>query len=332
MRTSDGRDLTLTSEPEREASIRLADGRRLAWAEWGPADGTPVVMFQGMPGSSHMCPDVEMTHELGVRLISVDRPGYGESDSKPGRTLLDWADDYREVLDTLELGAPPIVGWSSGVAFAMACAVRLTDRVSALALVAGDGPIDDVPGAWDALPPERQRIIENLRADPAAGRLAALERGRWYAEDPIAILGGEAAAPSARAGESATEAAADLEDADHGSSDPVEIEDPDAAIRRVPIGWAALAGMFRHGARQGAEGWVEDMVATLLPWGFAPADVGRRTTVWYGAKDQVAAQRDSDYLAALIPGARLVIEPNDGHTLPVRHWRAIVTDLIGAAE
>jgi hypothetical protein len=200
--------------------------------------------------------------------------------------------------------------------------------VPALALVAGDGPIDDVPGVWDDLPPQRHRIIEDLRADPAAGRLAALERGRWYAEDPIAILGGEAAAPGA----GVVEAGVQPDSADAPADpDPAATDDPDAAIRRLPIGWAALAGMFRHGALRGAEGWVDDTVATLLPWGFSPADVRCRATVWYGAKDQFAARRDSDYLARLIPGARLVIEPDDGHMLPVRHWRAIVTDLIGAA-
>jgi pimeloyl-ACP methyl ester carboxylesterase len=321
LRTSDGRELSLTSEPERDSTIKLADGRRLAWAEWGPPDGTPVLLLQGMPGSSHYCPDVEATHELGARLISLDRPGYGESDSKAGRTLVDWADDYREVLDALELDAPPIVGWSSGVAFAMACAVRLPDRVPALALVAGDGPIDDVPGAWEDLPPERQRVIEELRADPVVGRLAALERGRWYAEDPIAILGGEGAAPNAVSSSSG----------DGPHPDPADADDPDAAIRRTPIGWAALSGMFRHGALHGAEGWVHDTLATLLPWGFSPEDVRCRTAVWYGAKDQLAARRDSEYLARHIPGARLVIEPDDGHSLPVRHWRAILTDLIGAA-
>jgi pimeloyl-ACP methyl ester carboxylesterase len=323
VRTSDGRELSLTSTPERDSAITLADGRRLAWAEWGLVTGTPLILFQGMPGSSRYCPDVEATHDLGVRLISLDRPGYGESDSQPGRTVADWADDYRELLDALGLDAlgldaPPIVGWSSGVQFAMACAARLGDRVPALALVAGDGPIDEVPGAWDDTPPPRRQIIEEIRADPAAGRLAALERGRWYAEDPIAILGGEAAAP---------DPAAPADDDAEGAV----ADDPDAAIRRRPDGWAALAGMFRHGALQGAEGWIDDTVATYLPWGFSPADVRARTTVWYGAKDQLAQRRDSDYLARVIPGARLVIEPDDGHMLPVRHWRAILTDLIGAA-
>jgi len=334
VRTDDGRELSLTSEPERDSAITLADGRRLAWAEWGGTAGRPLMLFQGMPGSSRYCPDAEATHALGVRLISVDRPGYGESDSKPGRTLLDWADDYRELLDALEILSAPIVGWSSGVAFAMACAVRLPDRAPALALVAGDGPINDVPGAWDDLPPERHRIIEELRADPSAGRVAALERGRWYAEDPIAILGGEAAAPGAgvaQAGGAPESADATANPDAAANLDPAAVDDPDAAIRSLPIGWAALAGMFRHGALHGAEGWVDDTISTLLPWGFSPTDVRCRATVWYRAKDQLAARRDSDYLARLIPSSRLVIEPDDGHMLPVRHWRAIVTDLIGAA-
>ena len=77
----------VASTPLREGSCRLRDGRSLAFAEWGAADGDPLLAFHGAPGSRLWCPDDfqpgKTTTEAGVRLITVDRPGYGRSD--PGR-------------------------------------------------------------------------------------------------------------------------------------------------------------------------------------------------------------------------------------------------------
>ena len=66
--------------PLADEVLRLADGRQLAWAEWGDPRGSPVVFLHPSPGSRMLCPDVHATARAGVRLITVDRPGYGGSD------------------------------------------------------------------------------------------------------------------------------------------------------------------------------------------------------------------------------------------------------------
>lgn len=37
----------VVTPPERQAAMRLADGRALAWSEWGPAEGLPVLFCTG---------------------------------------------------------------------------------------------------------------------------------------------------------------------------------------------------------------------------------------------------------------------------------------------
>ena len=74
--------------------MELADGRTLAWTEWGDLGGRPVVLLNGTPGSRLCCPDVDATEAAGVRLITIDWPGYGRSDPRPGLTTLSWVDDY----------------------------------------------------------------------------------------------------------------------------------------------------------------------------------------------------------------------------------------------
>src|SRR5690242_9051910 len=119
------------------------DGRRLAYAEHGDPSGQPVLMFHGSPGSrvqSH--PDVSIARELGLRVLTVDRPGYGLSDRHPGRALLDWPADVEALADALGLGRFPIIGVSGGGPHAAACAFRLPHRVTRLALASSAGPFD----------------------------------------------------------------------------------------------------------------------------------------------------------------------------------------------
>jgi pimeloyl-ACP methyl ester carboxylesterase len=69
--------------------VRLRDGRRLGYAEYGAADGKPVFFFHGMPGSRLFChPDGSIPRALGMRIIAPDRPGIGLSDDKPGYRFL----------------------------------------------------------------------------------------------------------------------------------------------------------------------------------------------------------------------------------------------------
>jgi pimeloyl-ACP methyl ester carboxylesterase len=292
--------MTVTSVPDQDSIIELRDGRRIAVAEWGDRDGRPALLFEGSPGSRLFCPDIETTRSAGLRLVSPDRPGYGRSDPQPGRTLLDWADDVRDIADSLGVDRFPVIGWSSGGQFAMACAVGLGDRITSVALIAADGPPDEVPGVRASYSPTVVALIDLVRTDPAAARLALLERHRWYADDPGSITRGAV---------------------------EVDADDPDSVHRRDPAVRAALDAMFLEGARQGAAGLVDDLIAFHRPWGFSPADVRQPTTVWWGEEDPLTDRVHAEYLAAAVPEARLFIEPGEGHSLPLRHWARILAEL-----
>lgn len=294
--------MTASAVAEREGAIKTPDGRRLAYTEWGPADGSVVLMVHGMPGSRLLCPDVEATGRRGIRLVAVDRPGYGGSSPKPGRRIVDWAEDARSLLDNLAVPVASIVGWSSGGPYALACAATLGERIRSVAVVAGDAPLDAVAGAFKALPTAVQNLIARVRDDPTGDpRAAVAARCAWYAEDPLSML-----------------ASADA----HAAPD-----DPDAAARRRPDVRETLAAMLTEGARQGAAGYVDDWIATVLPWGFRLADVARPVTIWWGDRDPLTPRADTEHLASAVPGARLRIVPGEGHSLPYLHWPAILDSL-----
>ena len=124
------------------ATLRLPDGRALAYLEVGDPEGRPVFYFHGGPGSrleARLFDD--LCKELGVRLIAADRPGYGLSDDQKDRTYLDWPGDVAALADHLGIERFAVLGWSSGGPYAAAVAYEIPERLSVAAIVAGVGPI-----------------------------------------------------------------------------------------------------------------------------------------------------------------------------------------------
>ncbi|MGW1653099.1 alpha/beta fold hydrolase [Streptomyces atratus] len=119
-------------EPVRIGTEQLPGGRLLGWAEWGPRDGVPVLLSPGAATSRHLGFGADVLDGLGVRLISVDRPGLGVSSPAP---------------------------------FALACAAA--GVVGALAVVSGADEIAE-PCFADALPGELRRLVDLTVSDPAA--------------------------------------------------------------------------------------------------------------------------------------------------------------------
>ena len=98
------------STPPTDSTIRLRDGRRLQYLEIGKSDGPPIIHCHGNGSSRLEVLAVAVAAErIGVRLMSLDRPGIGRSDPKPGYRLLDWPDDVVEVAD--QLGIEQLFLW-----------------------------------------------------------------------------------------------------------------------------------------------------------------------------------------------------------------------------
>jgi pimeloyl-ACP methyl ester carboxylesterase len=122
---------TLSLVEERtNRTIRLRDGRRLGYAEWGDPDGRPLFYFHGWPGArvEGRLGD-EAARAQGVRMIALDRPGMGLSDYQPRRTLVDWPDDVIQLAAAMGLDRFAVLGISGGGPYAAACAWKLSDRL-----------------------------------------------------------------------------------------------------------------------------------------------------------------------------------------------------------
>jgi len=125
----------------RFGTCKLRDGRCLAYHEEG--SGTPVIALHGMGSSRLTWSSNRSIAEIcpGVRLIAVDRPGYGGSSPPPfGYSYSDFARDIEELANELQLPRFAVMGHSSGGPYSLAAAALLPERVIACAAVCSDAP------------------------------------------------------------------------------------------------------------------------------------------------------------------------------------------------
>jgi pimeloyl-ACP methyl ester carboxylesterase len=148
--------------------LSMPSGRVLAYVDWGPADGYPVLVVHGAPdsrlGVSHMTRDI--VAEVGGRLITYDRPGYGRSDRDPGYRAVDRAADVAHIGEALGLQMFAVTGGSAGSVYTFAAAARLADRVSRILVDGVVAPLEVLGlDEWERLQdPEIRAYFGTARA------------------------------------------------------------------------------------------------------------------------------------------------------------------------
>jgi pimeloyl-ACP methyl ester carboxylesterase len=126
-----------------EGTIRLADGRVIAYGVYGNPRGVPVYHFHGTPGSRLEAALVcEKLQREDACFIGIDRPGYGHSSMKRNGQIADFPSDVAAVADHLGHRRFIAAGYSGGGPFAVACAARIPERLAAVGILSGVGPCD----------------------------------------------------------------------------------------------------------------------------------------------------------------------------------------------
>jgi pimeloyl-ACP methyl ester carboxylesterase len=288
-----------------DSSITLRDGRKLAFREWGQPNGRPVLFFHGTPDSRHFCPDkypkvTRRTTDVGVRLFTVDRPGYSVSTSKPGRKLLDWPGDVSQLLDSLGIEGIPIAGHSGGGAYVLACAFAMQERVTRIGLISSCVPTDEMSGwADDYLNDEERRLHDLARTDLHKTLPQIADYCRWLVDSPEALTDPDMWSESDRWA-------------------PL-----DADTKQIMLKEAIEAGT------QGIEGYLWDKVNTdLRPWDFSPKDIRVDAHVWQG-ENELMPRGAFDYLCSAIPDAKGALWPA-GHLALMRdgYWGEVLETLV----
>ena len=123
-------------------TVRSSSGSVICAADFGPADGYPVLFLHQSPGCRLSMGRPDQVAALGGRLISYDRPGCGQSPRKPGRPVVDCVPDVQAVADALGLAEFAVVGYSGGAPHALAVGARLANRRSRIACYGAIAPLE----------------------------------------------------------------------------------------------------------------------------------------------------------------------------------------------
>ena len=280
---------------------KLQDGRRLGFAEYGEPGGAPVLLFHDL-WSNHKLrhPDDAIIKRLGIRLIGIDRPGYGASTRHPGRGLMEVVDDVMLLAKALKLDQFAVLGYSAGGPYALACAWRFPQVVKRCAIVASWPPLDHAHGIR-ALHPVYGRLMQLASGNETLFRLLLraffvfdMQRGP---EQFLRELGGSLS-----------------------RTDQAALGNLDLFISRRDM-WDEIR-------QASSEGPADELLSLVRPWGFHLQSIRAPVDVWWGEADPFCAPIVGARMAQMIPKARTHRQTQAGHLLLYTHWEQILQALL----
>ena len=275
-------------------TVHTRDGRLLAVEDRGDPAGWPVLVHHGTPSSRWAAfygPWANDAAARGLRLISFDRPGYGESSPRRGGTIADTADDVRAICAELAIERLVTWGFSGGGPHALACAALLPDVVAAAATLAGLAPFDAESLDWFA-----------------GQHRDAAEDDRLYLTDPA-----EAWRKLGEDREEFLNAPAGTVVVDGGST----LLSEGAAVG--PGGFHEyMLSCTKAGLAPGGLGWWSDKRMWFQPWRFDLADIAVPVLLMHGRQDISVPPGHGELLAKRIPGVE-VRWFDDGHSTLAQH-------------
>jgi pimeloyl-ACP methyl ester carboxylesterase len=286
-------------------TVAVEHGRIVAYERWGDLDGQPMFFLHGSPGGRlNRHPDATLWPNLGLHVVTIDRPGYGGSSALPGRRVSHAAGDVAAVADALGLGRFLVVGSSGGGPHALACAAELGHRVLACAAVASAAPL--LPGEVEDLIGLNRTSLRILaeRGRPGMVDFLGPLRDQLLA-DPVGALNVQLAdAPAA--------------DMQWNQREDVQ------TVRREAI---------REALRPGVQGWVDDSVSIFGDdWN---VDLGRVTCpvrFWHSDDDKNGPLTSIQRLLGTVPDATLTVWSGEGHSAPARNMQQVLGDLLDTAR
>jgi pimeloyl-ACP methyl ester carboxylesterase len=274
--------------------IVTPDNRVLQVLEQGDLDGRPVLVENGSPNSRIMFErDVARAQRDGIRLLSYDRPGYGGSSRHEGRSVGDCAADVRAIAEGLGIERLAVWGISGGGPHAIACAALLPDLVPAVGVLASSAP-------WGAEGLDYFEGMGELNADDIRlyvdDRAAARRKCEQLREELVSVKPEQ------------------LLDVLSSLLAPVD----EAAVSRAVADFLVQSTLA--GLGPGADGWWDDGVAFMEPWGFELDSIRTPVLLLHGRQDRFVPFAHGEWLAQRIPGVEARLTDNDGHLTLIENY------------
>ncbi len=283
-------------------TITLTDGRTLGFAEYGDANGYPVLYFHGGQESrlSSGFMDDE-AKQLGIRIISPDRPGVGLSSVQEARRFLHWGNDVIELANALGLTSYSVFGLSGGAPHVLATIIADQERIQRASIVAGATPYNykgSLKGMW--FPVKLIHWFASWKND---------KQLRKVIQDDF---NGLVKVPEKR-----------IKQFQKYLPKP----DRELMTKHPAYGWEFIEGS-KESYRMGIDGVVQEWRLYVSDWQMDLATINFPIDLWYGAEDKMAPPQRGEYYHRCLPKARLRVESNEGHFSLIRnHLKIILSEL-----
>jgi pimeloyl-ACP methyl ester carboxylesterase len=277
--------------------IQRPNGRKLAYLDVGPRNGTPLFYFHGVPSASaewRVWGNEDLLNKVGVRLIAVDRPGVGASSFQPKRKLIDWPAEVTVLADSLGFERFSVLGYSGGGPYAAVCAALLPKRLGAAGMVSSLVSFDHTellaginPGNVQFL---KLSIQKPLLYQFIYWQISLLAKfaPQKYLERALSTFG-----------------------------------EADREVFTRPEVHQAL--FSATGSPRGQQ-W--DARLILSPWDFRLEDIHMPVYLWQGDQDHNASPAMGRYLEQALPNSRMTFLPGEGHiSLIVKYAETILKTL-----
>jgi pimeloyl-ACP methyl ester carboxylesterase len=270
-----------------EFDVRAVDGRIVHVYEDGDPAGQLLIYHHGTPWSG-LLPSIwaHVAQADGVRLVSLDRAGYGGSGRHPGRRIADVVADTEAVADAFDTERFFVLGQSGGGPYALGCAALLPTRVLAAVSMSGPAPFD--ADGLDFLAGMGQDNIDGINAILAGEPT----HRRYLSEQREALL---AASPQT------------LHEVWESLLSPAD----QAVLTGDLVDWMHAAS--HRGLQPGCEGWLDDDTALVRPWGFNLSDIRVPVLIQSGGQDRFVPFAHAQWLVDNIPQATNGLSADDGH-------------------
>jgi len=284
--------------------VQLPEGGVIAFEQYGDPGGVPVIFCHGWPSSRTMARLTDdAARDLGIRIVSPDRPGIGGSSLQPNRQLSHWLPVVRQLVDHLGIDEFRVLGISGGAPYAYATATAMPERVRAVAIVSGATPIVDLAHHEGLLPLYRWMLALYRSRPQLLRRLFCLARPILAIRPPVRLR-------------------------------PLILKilmlrPCDEESLRDSAAFEAVFESQRRAWGGSAEGVMADAQVYAKPWGFSLDEVRVPVRLWHGKEDRAFSVRLAEEIAGRLPDCKARYVAGEGHySLPIRHIRAILRDLI----
>jgi pimeloyl-ACP methyl ester carboxylesterase len=265
------------------SQITLSDGRKLEYFDNGVQSEKAILLLHGTPSDGSLWSSW-LEEIKDVRAISTSRAGYGLSDRHKGRTVAVDIHDQVAVLDHFGIKSFVSIGWSGGGPHSLNMTRDARCKAAFTLAGVGEWGREDLDFLEGMGPENHEEFGAALKGETAINE--------WMNENAVVFK---------------NVTAADLIEAFGGL-----IGEADKRVWTADLAEKDAAN-FRRALSVSFDGWIDDDLAFVQPFGFELSKLDKPVIIYQGDDDFMVPHAHSLWLNKHIPNSILKFVPGHGH-------------------